>query len=90
MAKTPAPNRTLASFSLSILPKSDYPLSEETETILDSIFSYVKERFDTERSIPPLFKETALLWQEIMSIDGAKEQGKLAYGEKPVRPIRSF
>ena len=90
VAKTPAPNRTLESFSVSVLPKSDYPLSEETETILDSIFSYVKERFNTERSIPPLFKETALLWQEIMSIDGAKEQGKLAYGEKPVRPIRSF
>ena len=89
MAKVPAPKQTLSEFTINVLPKTEYPLSTETELLLDSLFSNLEGSFNTERSIPPMFKDSSVLWQEIMSID-AKEQGKLAYGEKPVRPIRSF
>ncbi|WP_438314175.1 amidase [Sporosarcina sp. FA9] len=90
IANTPAPNQNLSNFSVSVLPKMDYPLSAETEAHLESVFSYVKSHFETERSIPPLFNETSQLWQEVMSIDGAKKQKELAYGDKPIQPIRSF
>ncbi|MFD1927860.1 amidase [Sporosarcina siberiensis] len=90
IANTPAPDQNLSNYSVSVLPKMDYPLSAETEALVDSVFSYVKDHFETDRSIPPLFKETTQLWQEIMSIDSAKKQKELAYGDKPIRPIRSF
>ena len=35
-----------------------------------------------ERTIPPFFKESSRLWQEIMSIDGAAGPGKEAFGDQ--------
>lgn len=90
IAKKSAPVQQLDDFSITVLPKMNYPLSLETESLVDSIYDQLQEKFEINRGIPPLFNDTAILWQEIMSIDGAKEQAKLAFGESPAQPIRSY
>ncbi|CAM3052624.1 amidase [Filibacter tadaridae] len=90
VAKEQAQEKEITGFTVNILPETDYPLSSATAALMDSIYSSSNEDFKTERKAPPYFEESALLWQEIMSIDGAVGAGKEAFGEKPVRPLRAY
>lgn len=56
-----------------------YPLSEETRKLLNDIETYLSDLYETNRSIPPYFEDSAVLWQEIMSIDGGKGVESIAY-----------
>lgn len=89
-AKEKTREKRLEDFSITALPTTVYPLSTETTFLMDQIYAVLKESFDTNWGIPPHFEDSALLWQEIMSIDGAKEKAKLAFGDSPVKPIRSY
>lgn len=47
----------------------DYPLSEETQKMYEHVRDNMTDKSIRE-DIPPYFHDNALLWQEIMSIDG--------------------
>ncbi len=90
VAKNPTKNKIIEEYKINILPKTDYPLSTATLSLIDSVHMSLYEKFNTERAVPPYFKDAALTWQEIMSIDGAIGPGKEAFGKQPVRPIRAY
>lgn len=65
---------------IEILPLDNgYPLSKSTVNVYEETFAFVQEKYETSRTIPPYFNDSALLWQEIMSVDGGKEIKKLAF-----------
>ena len=89
-AKVPAEEKNLENFTINILPETGYPLSLETAHFLDSIYASSKELFKMKPEVPPYFRETSAIWQEIMSIDGANGAAKEAFGSRPVRPYRTY
>ena len=90
VAKARAKEKRIDEFTINVLPKTNYPLSMKTTTLIDSVHDSLKELFSLERTIPPFLKETSLVWQEIMSIDGAAEHGVIAFGNERPRPIRAY
>ncbi|QUW23826.1 amidase [Sporosarcina sp. Marseille-Q4063] len=90
IAKTEAAVQDIKEFKISVLSESGYPLSTATANLMESVYSHLKDEFIIEKTIPPFFKESSRLWQEIMSIDGAAGPGKEAFGDGPVRPIRAY
>lgn len=60
-------------------PDNGYPLNKETETVLNDISQFLNESYETSQTIPPYFNDSALLWQEIMSIDGGNHIKKIAF-----------
>lgn len=59
-------------FVIQKLPKGAYVLSEVMESKLQKIIDYLNTNLQVSIQVPPLFEESSLLWQEIMSIDGGK------------------
>lgn len=65
-------------------PDNVFPLGPETSQILSDINEFLSSYFQVEESIPPYFNDSAILWQEIMSINGAKHIKQLAFNsDKP-------
>lgn len=65
---------------IEILPNDNgFPLSKSTAGLLDKVNDFVSKSYDTTLSIPPYFNDSAVIWQEIMSIDGGKEIKDLAF-----------
>ncbi|OZU88575.1 amidase [Virgibacillus indicus] len=65
--------RSLQDFKIEILPgNNNYPLEDDTKVILTNIEKFISQSYYTKRSVPPFFEESALLWQEIMSMYGSK------------------
>lgn len=90
VAKVPAENKLINDFTINVLPKTDYPLSPTTESLVGLVYKVIKNQFISEQDIPPYFEEAAQVWQEIMSIDGAIGPGKEAFGNQPARPVRAY
>ena len=90
IAKKQAEEQSLNKFTINILPATDYPLSSETASLLKSTEHLLSDRFSIERNMPPFFKESASLWQEIMSINGAEMMQKEAFSGKSISPMRSY
>lgn len=90
IANKKAEDKELADFTINVLPKTDYPLSATTASLVDSVYKAMNADFTIERIIPPFFTESALVWQEIMSIDGAKGPGIEAFGNQTARPLRAY
>ncbi len=81
IANNPAPARELDGYVLNVIPDTKYPLADHTRKLLDSIFQKVASDFQAESELPPYFDESATLWQEIMSIEGAADAKFEAYGD---------
>lgn len=68
-----------------------YPVDDAVKQALlnvkTTIVNHSMETFDEE---PPYFRDSALLWQLIMSIDGGEGVAKIAFGEKRARPLAEF
>lgn len=63
-----------------ILPNDNgFPLSKQTANLLDKVKGSLSDSYQTNLSIPPYFNDSAVIWQEIMSIDGGKEIRDLAF-----------
>lgn len=74
VANTPAKPKNAENVHIDILPgDTGYPLSRETAHILNDIARFLGEVFSVKRTSPPFFTDSAQLWQEIMSIDGARD-----------------
>ena len=50
--------KEIKEFKINVLSKTDYPLSTPTAKLMDSISSLLKDEFNSERTIPPFFKES--------------------------------
>ncbi|APC48933.1 amidase [Virgibacillus halodenitrificans] len=72
--------RYLQDFKIEILPgNNSYPLSGEQHVLLDQIEETLSKTYSTRRCVPPYLEESALLWQEVMSIEGSKPIEKAAF-----------
>ncbi|WP_238985095.1 amidase [Bacillus kwashiorkori] len=75
-----------------IAPQKDihYPLSNTTKEAMTKTIKHLQKQFPIFDETPPFFHESALLWQLIMSIDGAKEGKKIAYRNERHSPLKEF
>lgn len=82
---------SLNQFKIDILPVSiNYPLGEETKIILNSMEKFISTSYSTRRSVPPYFEDSALLWQEIMSMYGSKIIEDEAFNNDRSNVLSSF
>ncbi|MBS4209899.1 amidase [Bacillus sp. FJAT-50079] len=74
--------------TIEFLSDIGFPLANHTSDLLEQI----KERlpFQSVENIPPYFKESALLWQEIMSIDGGASMVAAASSERKMNPVKEY
>lgn len=83
--------KPLRNFRIEILPGNvDYPLSQKTKEILDELNLFLEKTYSTKRAIPPYFKNSSLIWQEIMSIEGSKLIELEAYNNDRSNVYTSF
>ncbi|MDY0406370.1 amidase [Virgibacillus sp. 179-BFC.A HS] len=70
--------KTLDSVQIDILPAAtNFPLAKYSKELLDDVAHFLSSFFPIERAVPPYFNDSALLWQEIMSIDGERASLRL-------------
>lgn len=62
--------------------ENTYPLSVRTRELMIQTKEFIEKTFTVHDEIPPYFNQSALLWQLIMSIDGAKSMAETAFGHK--------
>ncbi|MFC4075840.1 amidase [Salinithrix halophila] len=88
---SPPPSDSLDSFEI-VFPLHDqhYPLQEETASLMKQVVQTMDRRFSLTDQEPPYYRESAQLWQWIMSIDGAHDTATIAFDDKPIRPIWEF
>lgn len=66
--------------AIDVLPiNNGYPLDDATSNLLTELKEFLISDYEATESIPPYFDDTAQLWQEIMSIDGAEHIKKMAF-----------
>ena len=82
IAKKQAPTKRLANFKISILPKTTFPMSSNTISMLDRLYKQLEDNMPTEIAVPPYFEEGALLWQQIMSVDGGESIKEILFHHK--------
>ncbi|MFC5603417.1 amidase [Sporosarcina koreensis] len=80
----------LTGFSINVFRTTELPLSVESVKLLNDVYLSVKDTFSTEREPLPYFEESALLWQEIMSIDGGESTRKIAFGNGKGNPLTAY
>lgn len=56
-----------------------YPVSSQTKALLLTLFQFLQKHMMVVDEQPPLYQKSALLWQLIMSIDGASSISKEAF-----------
>lgn len=80
----------LANYKVNVFRTTEYPISSETTLLLNAIYVNLKRKFHTERELVPLMNESALLWQEIMSIDGGNSTKQDAFGRDEGNPYGEY
>lgn len=84
-------SKPLQTMRIEILPgNTDYPLSESSRQMLDDLEYFLEKTYSTKRIIPPYFRESSLVWQEIMSIEGSELIEKEAYNNDRSNVYTSF
>ncbi|MFS0784357.1 amidase [Bacillus sp. 1P06AnD] len=80
-------NQDLHSYEI-ILPlgQINYPISSKTRTLLMDIRDFLQKSFPVSDQKPPYYQASALMWQLIMSIDGANDIARTAFSH-PKPPI---
>lgn len=75
-----------------VLPIRDlsYPVNSETHSILLRVKNKLTKQFLVNGMQPPYYTDTALLWQLIMSINGADEMAKIAFGGHRIKLVREY
>ncbi|WP_405102688.1 amidase [Oceanobacillus sp. FSL H7-0719] len=86
-----SPTNFLQEYKIEILSdRVNYPLSEKTKSVVNAVEDFLDQLIYTKRGVPPLFDESALLWQEIMSIDGSALIEREAYSNDRSHVVQSF
>lgn len=84
------PKQNLDEYTINVFRTVDYPISNETTLLLNNVYLSVKNKFHAEREPLPLLNDSALLWQEIMSIDGGKSTKTEAFGDEEKNPYLEY
>lgn len=91
LAESPPASASLDTFTLTFpLDSLQAPLQTETKTLMHQVQQSLSRHFPVIDERPPYDAESAQLWQWIMSIDGARQTAALAFGERPIRPLRAY
>lgn len=80
----------LTNYTINVFRTTEYPISNKTTLLLNAIYVNLKRKFHTERELVPLLSESALLWQEIMSIDGGNSTKQDAFGREEGNPYGEY
>ena len=85
IAYGPPESADISEFIIDIPAKQpDLPLQPETEEHVIQLGRLLRNHFKTDHALPPYFAEAAVMWQEIMSMDGGKGvRGMLSDKDKP-------
>ncbi|WP_339178931.1 amidase [Oceanobacillus sp. FSL W7-1293] len=84
-------HQTLQEFKIEILPANPgYPLSTRTGNLLGQLENFLERIYNVQQVMPPYFRDSALIWQEIMSINGSKLVEDEAFNNDRSGLVRSF
>ncbi|WP_339163386.1 amidase [Siminovitchia sp. FSL W7-1587] len=67
-----SPAKKLSDIIIHKLPAGAYPLEKSSEQLIQKIADHLNKVFLVGIEDPPYFKESAIIWQQIMSVDGGK------------------
>lgn len=59
--------------------ENEFPLCTESKSILNDVTTFLQQEYDIDHTIPPYFNDSALIWQELMSIDGGNHLKRIAF-----------
>lgn len=90
ISQEPVVKKDIDQFTINVFRTTQYPLSDETTLLLNNVYLHMKETLKTEREPIPYFDESALLWQEIMSIDGGEGTIVEAFGNRRGNVYREY
>ncbi|WP_040979017.1 amidase [Oceanobacillus jeddahense] len=91
LSKPAFSSQLLHEFKIEILPMNlGYPLSTKTKQLLGQLENFLERIYGVQQIMPPYFRESALIWQEIMSINGSKLVEDEAFNNDRSGLIRSF
>lgn len=91
ITRTPTLKQDIKDLSVSFLPLDQpYPLNESTNQWIQQVEQFASSVGHVERDMPPYFLDSATVWQEIMSIDGAADMKKIAFPKGKLSYIRSY
>lgn len=82
--------RDLSNFTINVFRTTEFPLSDETVKLLNNVYLSLKDAFMTVREPLPYLEESALFWQEIMSIDGGDSTRKVAFENGNGNPLTAY
>lgn len=83
--------RLYEKFIIDIMPVDNgFPLTEATAEKLEDLMTFLSPHYHTTWAIPPYFNDSALMWQEIMSIDGAREIKKIAFNTDRINVWKKY
>lgn len=82
--------RDITDFSINVFRTTEFPVSDESVKLLNNVYLFLKNTFHTEREALRYLEESALLWQEIMSIDGGESTRKTAFGNGNGKPLMAY
>ncbi len=78
--KEPSQTPDLSQFQFHIPPPHPlFPVNTETTQLLDQVRTFYADSYHVSEKQPPYLEQVALLWQWIMSIDGAKSVAQAAF-----------
>ncbi|WP_262173135.1 amidase [Saccharococcus sp. Marseille-Q5394] len=83
-------DRDIADFSINVFRTTELPISDETVKLLNNVYLSLKNTYTAEREPLPYLKESAVLWQEIMSIDGGESTRKTAFRNGKGSPLTAY
>lgn len=81
----------LSAFDIIVPPKHPkVPLGAATERVLNRVRDHLAQEFAVRAEHPPLYERMAEIWQLVMSVDGAENIAKLAFGPRKVAAVSEF
>ncbi|WP_212927895.1 amidase [Oceanobacillus sp. J11TS1] len=91
LSGAPVKSQILNQFKIEILPTNPgYPLSVRTSELLRQLENFLEKIYTVQQIMPPYFRDSALIWQEVMSINGSKLVEDEAFNNDRSGLVRSF
>ncbi len=80
LANDPPAKKNIADFTVTLpLDQLHYPISSQSKALLTNVRDHIANQLSVTDEQPPMYQQSALLWQWIMSIDGAAQVIKEAF-----------
>lgn len=80
---SPPPALDLSQFRISLPPPhATFPVDQETSKLMKQVRTFYSDSHIVDEEPPPYLERVALLWQLIMSIDGAEDVARVAFGDE--------